>query len=114
VTLVPTAWLVTITMDASYQKIFSPNPDIGFLARANAIAAQLAAGKIPAAKISDMHRIIFNQRLDATVTAILAGMILVLLVEAIIQWHAILVSGREAVLHETPYVPTQWAEAEGD
>jgi carbon starvation protein len=114
VTLLPTAWLVTITMDASYQKIFSSNPDIGFLARADAIAAQLVAGKIPAAKIGDMHRIIFNQRLDATVTAILAGMILVLLVEAIIQWHAIFVSRKEPVLHETPYVPTQWAEAEGD
>jgi hypothetical protein len=39
-------------------------------------------------------------------------MILVLLVEAIIQWHAILARGKEPVLHETPYVATQWAEGD--
>src|SRR5213082_230600 len=48
VTLLPTAWLVIITMTASYQKIFDANPRIGFLAYANVLAAQIAAGKIPA------------------------------------------------------------------
>jgi carbon starvation protein len=109
------AWLVVVTMTASWQKIFSSNPRIGFLAYANAMAAQIAAGKIPAAKVVETQRVIFNQRLDAVVTAILGGMILVLLVEAVVQWHAILARGREPVLHETPYVATQWvAEAEGD
>ena len=114
VTLLPMIWLVVITMTASYQKILSPNPRIGFLSFANALAAQLAAGKIPAAKIVETQRIIFNQRLDAVVTAVLAGMILFLLGEALLQWHAILGRGKEPVLHETPYVATQWAEAEGD
>lgn len=114
VTLLPMAWLVVITMTASWQKIFSPNPRVGFLAYANAMAAQIAAGKIPAAKLVETQRIIFNQRLDAVVTAVLGGMILVLLAEAVIQWHAILARGRQPVLHETPYVATQWAEVEGD
>lgn len=109
VTLAPMAWLVIITMKASYQKIFSVNPRIGFLSYANAMAAQLAAGKIPVAKIADTHRLIFNQRLDAGVTAVLAVMILVLLVEALVQWHAILSRRKEPVLRETPYVATQWA-----
>jgi carbon starvation protein len=112
VTLLPMAWLVIITMTASYQKIFSLNPRIGFLSYANGLAAQIAAGKIPAAKIAETQRVIFNQRLDAAVTAVLAGMILVLLVEAAIQWHAILGRGKEPVLHETPYVATQWAEGD--
>ena len=107
-------WLVVITMTASYQKIFSPNPRIGFLSFANALAAQIVAGRIPAAKIAETQRVIFNQRLDATVTAVLAGMILFLLGEALIQWRAILGRSKEPVLHETPYVATQWAEAEGD
>jgi hypothetical protein len=43
----------------------------------------------------------------------------VLIVEALMQWYAILSSRRAAVLHESPYVPTQWAEgysgvAQGD
>src|SRR5690242_5563686 len=37
VTLIPMAWLVVITMTASWQKIFHPNPRIGFLAQANAL-----------------------------------------------------------------------------
>jgi carbon starvation protein len=112
VTLVPTAWLLTITMTASYQKIFSINPRIGFLSYANLLTAQIAAGKIPPAKIAETQRFIFNNRLDAVVTAVLASMILVLLVEAILQWHAILSRGQQPVLHETPYVPTQWAEGD--
>jgi carbon starvation protein len=108
VTLVPMAWLVTITMTASYQKIFDPNPRMGFLAYANALAAQVAAGKIPAAKLADTQRLIFNQRLDAVVTAVLAAMVLVLIVEALVQWYALLSRRREPVLHESPYVATQW------
>jgi carbon starvation protein len=119
VTLLPMAWLVIITMTASYQKIFDANPRIGFLAYANVLAAQIAAGKIPAAKLMDTQRLIFNQRLDATVTAVLALMVIVLIVEALVQWYAILNSRRAPVLYESPYVQTQWAEgfsgvAQGD
>jgi len=109
VTLVPMAWLVIITMTASYQKIFDANPRIGFLAYANVLVAQIAAGKIPAAKLMDTQRLIFNQRLDAVVTGVLALMVIVLIVEALVQWYAILSSRRAPVLHESPYVPTQWA-----
>jgi carbon starvation protein len=112
VTLVPMAWLVVITMTASYDKIFSANPRIGFLSFANGLAAQMAAGKIPTEKMAETQRVIFNQRLDAAVTAVLALMILVLLVEALMQWHAILSRGKQPVLHETPYVATRWSEGD--
>jgi carbon starvation protein len=108
VTLVPMVWLVVITMTASYQKIFDPSPRIGFLSNANILTAQIAAGKIAAAKIVETQHLIFNQRLDATVTAILALMVVALLVEAVIQWYSLLSHRREAVLHETPYIATQW------
>jgi len=61
VTLLPMAWLVVITMTASYQKIFDANPRIGFLAYANALAAQIVAGKIPSEKIAETQRLIFNR-----------------------------------------------------
>jgi carbon starvation protein len=112
VTLLPMAWIVVITMTASFQKIFSSNPRIGFLSYANGLAAQIAAGQIPAAKLADTHRLIFNQRLDAVVTAVLALMILMLLAEALFQWYGILTRKRETVLRETPYVVTQWGEAD--
>jgi carbon starvation protein len=106
------AWLVIITMTASYQKIFSANVRIGFLAQANALAAQLAAGRVTAAKVVETQRNIFNLRLDAVVTAVLVAMILVLLVEALAQWYAILSRVREPMLRETPYVATQLAEGD--
>ncbi|HUI74489.1 MAG TPA: carbon starvation CstA family protein [Candidatus Acidoferrum sp.] len=109
VTLVPMAWLITVTMTAGWQKIFHPDPRLGFLSYANAMAAQVAAGKIPVDKIAEAHRLIFNQRLDAVVTAVLALMILVLVVEALVQWTAILARRRVPVLHETPYQRTRWA-----
>ena len=112
VTLLPMAWLVIITMTASYQKIFSANARIGFLSQAKVMASQLVAGKVAAAKIADTHRNIFNLRLDAVVTAVLAVMILVLLVEAVAQWHAILSRDKAPVLEETPYVATEWAEGD--
>jgi carbon starvation protein len=108
VTMAPMAWIVIITMTGSYQKLFDPNPRIGFLSYVNVLTAQLAAGKIPAAKIAETHRIIFNQRLDAAVTAILAGMVLVLIIEALLQWYALLSQRTQPTLHEAPYVATQW------
>src|SRR5690242_3639389 len=109
VTLAPTAWLVAVTMTASYQKIFDANPSLGFLSNANELARRIAAGQIPAAKIAEVQRLIFNQRLDAVVTGVLALMILILIAEALMQWYAILSGRREAVLHEAPYVETRWA-----
>jgi carbon starvation protein len=110
-TLIPMAWLVVITMTASYQKIFDANPRLGFLSYANALAAQIAAGKIPAAKIADAQRVIFNQRLDAVVTVVLASMIIVLLAEALVQWYRILSGRTKPVLHETKYVATRWTKS---
>jgi carbon starvation protein len=112
VTLLPTAWLIIVTMTASYEKVFSAGARLGFLANASALTVQIAAGKIPAAKIAETHRVIFNQRLDAVVTIVLASMILVLLVEALGQWYALLTKRKTAVLHETQYVASQWAEGD--
>ncbi len=112
VTLVPMAWLIVVTMTASYEKVFSANPRLGFLSYASTLAAQLAAGKIPATKSAEIRHVIFNQRLDAGVTIVLASMILVLLAEAVVQWHAILSKRKQSVLCETPYVLTQWTQSD--
>ena len=119
VTMVPMAALVIITMTASYQKIFDSSPRIGFLSQANQYAAQLASGAVAADKIAETQRLMFNLRLDAAVTIVLASMILLMLVEALMQWQGILSRRRQPLLHETPYVRTQWAEgysgaAQGD
>jgi carbon starvation protein len=112
ITLAPMVWLIAITMTASYQKIFNPSPRIGFLAQARVLAAQIASGAVPAEKIAATQRLIFNNYLDAVVTAVLATMILVLIVEAIGEWIVILSGKKKAVLHESPYIATRWAEGD--
>ena len=39
-------------------------------------------------------------------------MMLVLLVEAIGEWIVILSGRKKAVLHESPYIATRWAEGD--
>jgi carbon starvation protein len=106
------AMLVAVTMTASYQKIFDANPRIGFLSQARVIAAQIASGVIPPDRVTAAQRLIFNNRLDAAVTGVLAAMVFALLVEAITVWSGILFTGKQTKLHETPYVATRWAEGD--
>jgi carbon starvation protein len=112
VTLAPMCALVAVTMTASYQKIFHSSPRIGLLANASALASQIAAGQIPPAKLAETQRLIFNQRFDAVVCAVLALMILALLAEAARHWFGLLTRRTRPILHESPYVATRWAEGD--
>ena len=53
----------------------------------------------------------FNNRLDAAVTALFVLLILVLIGEALYEWYRILSGRQTAVLQETPRVASRWAEA---
>jgi carbon starvation protein len=112
VTLVPAAGLVTVTMTASFEKIFSADPRLGFLSAARQMAAQITGDAIPTTKIAETSRLIFNQRLDAAVTATLALMVLALVAEALYEWVRIWRGTKAPVLHEAPYVETRWAEGD--
>jgi len=109
ITVAPMIVLTTITMTAGYAKIFDPNPRIGFLSGANAFAAQIGSGTIPAEKIAETQRLIFNLRMDAVVTITLGLMIVLMILEALTQWYGLLSRRRAPILHETPYVATRWA-----
>jgi carbon starvation protein len=104
ITLAPLCWLVAVTMTASCQKIFSFRPNIGFLAHARYLSNQLIAGAIPAAGVAETHRVIFNDRLDAAVTAILAALALLILIESLRQWWLYALRRKEPVLNEAPAV----------
>jgi len=71
VTLVPTAWLLITTLTAGVQKIFDPDPKIGFLALAHKFSDAAAQGTVlaPAKSIAEMQRVAFNNYLDAAVCA---------------------------------------------
>jgi len=97
VTLLPMAWLRSHHHGPRViRKIFDANPRIGFSCVRQCLAAQIVAGKNSSEKIAETQRLFFNQRLDAAVTGVLAAMILVLIVEALVQWYSILSRRKEA------------------
>ena len=103
VTLVPLAWLVSVTFTASYHKVFDPNPRIGFLAHAQQLGA--SAG-------GTSGRLIFNDRLDALVTGVLIIMVALILVESALEWIRVLSGRKQAEVQEAPFVTTRFAMEE--
>jgi carbon starvation protein len=104
VTCAPLAWLVVVTFTASYEKIFSPLPRIGFLAQASALEAALQAGKIAADRIAETQVLIFNARLDAFICAVFVTLVGTILIDSIRVWMGILRGTRPAEVAEAPFV----------
>jgi carbon starvation protein len=103
--LVPAVWLVVCTLTAGWQKTFGGDVKVSFLAHAQKFSAGLDAGQIlaPAKTIAEMHRIVRNDYVDATLA--LVFMVLVVLV-VLFGLRAAWAARRSAtpVAHETPYV----------
>ncbi len=102
VTLLPLGWLLCVTMTAGWMKIFSPAP-IGFLAIARGLEAKVAAGGT-AAEIKAWEAQIFNNHVDAAVTAVFLVLVAIVLVGNARVWWQLLSGKRVAQLREDPYV----------
>jgi carbon starvation protein len=101
VTLLPLIWLVAVNFTAAYDKIFDPNPRIGFLAQARQLA--LAGGNA---------RLIFNFRLNAFMTALLVVMVTLILFESTREWIRVLSGRKHVAVKEAPFVLTRFAVEE--
>ena len=71
VTGLPLIWLIIVTTTAAYQKIFSQDIRVGFIAAARDLTDKINLGLIDDSKISITHQLIFNQKLDAFITLFL-------------------------------------------
>ncbi|MGE3525587.1 MAG: carbon starvation CstA family protein [Gemmatimonadales bacterium] len=104
-TLLPLAWLLAVTLTAGYQKVFSPDPRLGFLAHAASVRDQLAAGTLDAAHAA---RLIFNDRLDAVVAAAFMLVVLLVVIMSVWEWAQVLRQRKAPVLSETPFVESAY------
>lgn len=117
ITLIPLVWLLGATLTAGTQKIFHPQPTIGFLAKARtlndalpaleqAVVAARAGGDLAAVDLAvkavrrnrSDH---FNQVLDAAVAGVFMVLVMMILVLSIREWILLLARRRLATLHET-------------
>ncbi|NHZ41942.1 carbon starvation CstA family protein [Massilia aquatica] len=82
VTMVPTAWLLACTLTAGWQKIFHDNVRIGFVAHAHKFQAAIEQGVVlaPAKSMAQMHQIVFNDYLDASLAGFFMFVVLSVLV----------------------------------
>ena len=110
VTAVPLSWLVIITSTAAWQKLFSPEPRIGFLAHANDLTDKLVAAAIPPDKIAQTQQLIFNDRLDAALTLLFLVLTWVLVIDTLRVSLRALRGRIHPPLSETPHEPTRLAE----
>jgi carbon starvation protein len=111
VTAMPMAWLVITTFAAAFQRIFHADPRIGFLALANATEAKILAGQVKPENLAVMQRIVFNNRLDATIGIVLLIVVSLIVIESIRQWVLLLTGRKSPVLAEEPVVPSHLAPA---
>jgi carbon starvation protein len=101
VTLLPLGWLSSVTFSAALQKILHPSPRVGFVAMAEKLSADLAAGRVPAAKRVATEALIFNNYLDGVAAGIFLVLVIAILLVSIREWVLILSRRKPAVLHET-------------
>jgi carbon starvation protein len=109
VTMIPMLWLVVVTQTGAYQKMFHADPRVGFIAEADRLAGLIEDGSVPAEKVAETRRLIFNNRLDAAVTGLFAILVIVIVLDSIREWAAILSRRKISVLHESEYVASALA-----
>jgi len=87
VTIVPTTWLVVCTVTAGLEKVFNPNPAVGFLAHATRFGAAVANNQVlaPAKSLGEMSRIIFNDYVDATLAALFVAVVVSMVIYGLIN-----------------------------
>ena len=105
ITMLPLSWLSIVTLTAGWQKIFSPEAKLGFLAHAQMVADKLAAGALPpgAKTAADAARMVFNDRIDAAVAAFFMISVVVILTDSIALWIAVLQGRKPAITTEVPF-----------
>ncbi|MGH8606983.1 MAG: carbon starvation CstA family protein [Gammaproteobacteria bacterium] len=110
VTGLPLVWLVIVTSTAAWEKLFSLEPRVGFLAHARDLADKLAAGLLPADQAVQAPQLIFNDRLDAVLTVLFLATTWVLVFETLRVCHSVLSGRRYPPLSESPRMPSRMAE----
>jgi carbon starvation protein len=110
VTALPLAWDAAVTLTASWQKIFSTDPAIGFFAQRAAAQQSIQAGQLNdtmaalgAASVDDARQILVNTTVDGVLSILFAVMIIIVIADASRVWFAIIRGSKEPEMTEAPW-----------
>jgi carbon starvation protein len=119
VTALPLAWDAAVTLTASWQKIFSTDPAIGFFAQRAAAAQSIQAGELndtmvalKAQSLDDARQILVNTTVDGVLSILFAVMIIIVIADAARVWYGLIWGGKQPELSEAPWEESH-LDAEG-
>ncbi|MDX6554849.1 MAG: carbon starvation protein [Miltoncostaeaceae bacterium] len=106
VTGVPLAWDLAVTLTASWQKIFSGDPRVGFFSQREKFQDAIDAGQVlaPAKTMDDMHQVVLNSTVDGVLAVVFAVLIIVVVADAARIWVRALRSHAPLATAEAPHV----------
>jgi carbon starvation protein len=105
VTGIPLAWDAVVTLTASYQKVFSDDPRLGFFAQRDAFSDALDAGEVlpPAADLDQMQQVVTNTTVDGILAAFFAILVIIVLADATRVCIGVLRNPQTVRTTEIPY-----------
>jgi len=85
VTGIPLAWDAVVTVTASWQKVFSGAPNLGFFTQRSHYQDALDAGKVlpPAKNLQDMHTVVTNSTVDGVLAAFFAVLVIIIIADGV-------------------------------
>jgi carbon starvation protein len=86
VTLAPLSWLFAVTMTAGFEKIVSGAANVGFLAHAALLEAELASPAVGAARAMEITCLVWNDQVDAVMTAVFIFVVWIVLADSVRVW----------------------------
>jgi carbon starvation protein len=109
VTAVPLAWDAAVTLTASYQKVFSDDPKIGFFAQRDKFQDGVDAGQVlpPATSPEAMQKIVTNSTVDGILAALFAALIIIVILDASRIWIKAIRAREPLPSTETPAEPAR-------
>jgi carbon starvation protein len=81
-------WDLITTMTASYQKVLSSNPKIGYFEQRSTFQAAIDEGEVlaPAKDMDQMQTIVTNSTVNGTLQSIFALLVIIVVVNALVIW----------------------------
>ncbi|GAA3562893.1 carbon starvation CstA family protein [Streptomyces osmaniensis] len=109
ITGVPLVWDATVTLTASWQKVFSSDPKVGFFKQRQVFQEAIDRGEVlpPAKSMDDMHTVVTNSTVDGVLTAFLALLIVVVIADATRVCVRHIRRPALSTLSEAPYVESK-------
>jgi carbon starvation protein len=105
---VPLAWDLVATMTASWQKIFSDNPALGYFAQASRYREARDAGTLlaPATDQDQMGQVITNSTTNGVLQSAFAVLVIIVVANAVVIWVRAIRAGSLPTT-EVPHTPSE-------